>query len=132
MAPRARAAAAGALGHLASEVHEVRRPAVERLIELAQGDSFRVILAAISALGQVRDPAAAPALTRVHASAGDGRVARMAWEALQSVRQGRSGDEALSTLRGSVESMEREIGSLRDRLAKLEPVRPAAREQETE
>ena len=120
--PRARAAAAGALGRLADEVESVRREAVDRLLELAESGSFRVILAAISALGRVRDPRSAGTLGRLHASAGDGRVARMAYEALRRVRAGRSGDAALASLRGTVETLEREQGRLRDRLAKLERI----------
>ncbi len=118
--PRARAAAAGALGQLADEVEAARRPAVDRLIELAEGGSFRVVLAAVAALGRVRDPRAVPVLRRLHASAGDGRVARMAYEALADVRAGRSGEQALSGLRRSLEELEREQGRLRDRLARLE------------
>jgi len=120
--PRARAAAAGALGRMADEVESTRREAVDRLMELAESGSFRVILAAISALGRVRDPRSAATLARLHTSAGDGRVARMAYEALRSVRAGRSGDAALASLRGTVETLEREHGRLRDRLAKLERI----------
>jgi hypothetical protein len=120
---RVRTAAAAALGKLADEVDAVRTPAVERLIELAEDPGFRVQVAALNALGQVRDPRALPTLARVHASAGDGRCRRLAWEAMASIREGRTTEGGLATVRREVEGLVEENRKLRDRLQRLEDER---------
>ncbi|MCB9758659.1 MAG: M1 family metallopeptidase [Alphaproteobacteria bacterium] len=118
-APRVQAAAVTALGQLIDEVPDLSPAAFDRLIELIRESPFRVQLAAIGAAGKLRDPRAAPALRQVHESAPDGRTRRMAFEALASVRDGRTGEHALASLRATVEALERKHNDLRDRLDRL-------------
>ncbi|MEC7240798.1 MAG: M1 family metallopeptidase [Myxococcota bacterium] len=117
---RHRAAAAGALGTLADEVPEVRVEVLDCLIDLALNGGFRAKLAAISALGKVRDPRALGVLGRLHSGGGDGRVMRSAYEAMCSIREGRSTEEALQGLRGSVEKLSEAHSKMRDRVDRLE------------
>lgn len=117
---RARAAAIAALGRLGDEVEAVRTAVVERLIQLAEDPNFRVQVAAINALGVVRDSRAMPVLTRVHQSAGDGRCRRLAWESMANVREGRGSDDALAKLRGELEGLVEDNRKLRGRVEKIE------------
>ncbi len=124
---RARAAACGALARIGDEVEVTRTGAVERLIELAEDDNFRVQVSAINALGTLRDGRAVPVLERAHGSAGDGRCRRLAWEALANIREGRTTAEGLAALRGQVDGLADENRRLRDRVEKVEgrPATPA-------
>ncbi len=115
-----RSVAAGALGQLAHEVPECRLLAVERLNELAESGPFRVKLAAVSAIGRVRDPSSIGVLQRLHQSAADGRTMRMAWEALVKVRAGRGSDDALANVSGSVDQLEKRYRDLKGRLDRLD------------
>jgi aminopeptidase N len=117
---RARAAAAAALARLADEVETLRRRAAERLVELAEDPNYRVQVAAIVALGTVREALAIPVLSRIHAAAGDARSRRLAWESLQAVREGRTTEGGLSALRKEVEGLVEENRKLRDRVGRLE------------
>ena len=118
---RHRAAAAGALGRLADEVPDVRADVMDCLLDMAENAGFRAKLAAISALGKVRDPRALGLLSRLHGTGGDGRVKRSAYESMCAIREGRSTEDALQGLRQSVEKMGREQGRLKERVDKLEP-----------
>jgi HEAT repeat protein len=117
---RVRAAAAGALAALAAECEACVSPALDCLVELTQTAGFRVRLAAVAALGRLRDPRALPTLSALHASTGDGRLRRMAYEAIQDIRDGRTSSQALGALRQTVEELERKQAGLRDRLSSLE------------
>lgn len=117
---RARAAAAAALSRLGDEVEEVRTRAVERLILLAEDDQFRVQVSAISWLGHLRDSRALPTLGRIHASAPDGRCRRLAFEAMASIRDGRTTEAGLSGLKRELEGLVEENRKLRDRVGRLE------------
>jgi aminopeptidase N len=118
--PRARAAACAALARLGDEVEAARLPAAERLIELAEDANFRVQVAAINGCGALRDPRALGVLERVHASAGDGRCRRLAWEAMANIREGRGSDAGVAGLRSQIESFVEENRKLRDRVRRLE------------
>jgi hypothetical protein len=59
-------------------------------------------------------------LSRMHESGGDGRVKRSAYEAICSIREGRTSEDALQGLRGSLEKIERGQSALKDRLDKLD------------
>jgi len=118
---RGRAAACAALARLGDEVDSTRTRVVEVLTALAESPNFRVQVAAINALGVLRDARALPVLERVHQSAGDGRCRRLAYEAKVAVREGRSSEEALHNLRKEVERMAEDTRKLRDRVGKLEP-----------
>ena len=117
---RARIAACTALGHLADEVPETRLAAVEVLCRLAKSGRFRLRLAAVSALGRVRDARSAGVLSQIHQTDTDGRMRRMAFEALRKVNQGRSGEDALNGIRGDLEKLQAEHRALVDRLVKVE------------
>ena len=117
---RARAAAAAALGRLGDEVEAVRLPVRERLCLLAESEDYRLKIAAINALGVLKDPGALATLDRVHASAGDGRARRLAAEAMANIREGRSTEAGLAGLRRDLESLRSESQKLRDGLSRLE------------
>lgn len=117
---RARAAAAAALGRLGDEVEAVRLPVRERLCLLAESEDYRLKIAAINALGVLKDPGALGTLNRVHASAGDGRARRLAAEAMANIRDGRSTEAGLAGLRRDLESLRSESQKLRDGLSRLE------------
>ena len=122
---RARGAAVGALGRMADEVPAARADAVDRLVRLAPDAPFRVAMATISALGAARDPRGAAVLRQLHDSGGDGRLMRAAYEALQRIAEGRTGDDALAALRRDVEGLHEENRALRDRLGLIEGQLPA-------
>ncbi len=117
---RARAAACAALAKLGDEVETARLAAVERLIALAEDPNFRVQVSAINALGSLRDARALGVLGRLHASAGDGRCRRLAYEAAANIREGRTSEDGLATIRGQLESFVEENRKLRARVQKLE------------
>jgi aminopeptidase N len=119
---RARSSAASALGRLADEVPDVRRAAVDRLIQLAAEAPFRLRLAAVAALGLARDPRALGPLRQIHGAGGDDRVQRQAYEAIGRLSRGSDGDQALSTLRRQSEELREQVGKLRDRLDRVERV----------
>lgn len=117
---RAQSGCARALGILGDQVDAARTACRERLEALLDEGGFRTQLAALGALGQVRDPASIPRLTQVHTSAPDGRVRRMAWEALVKVRAGRTTEAGLATLRDQLDSLMAANHALRARVDKLE------------
>lgn len=118
---RGRAAACAALARLGDEVEAARTPAVERLMQLAEHPNFRVQVAAINALGVLRDPRALGVLGRVHVSAGDGRCRRLAFEAMANIREGRSTEAGLQGVRSQLDALVEESRKLRDRIGRLEP-----------
>ena len=82
---------------------------------------FRSVqVSALSALGTLRDPRALGTLSRVHSSAGDGRSRRLAYEAMANIREGRTAEAGLATLRGQLEGFVEENRKLRDRVTRLE------------
>ena len=117
---RARAAAAAALARLGDDVDSVRTCAVETLTVLAEDSNYRVQVAAISALGHLRDPRGLGALTRVHRAAGDARCRRLAFDAIASIREGRTTEAGLGSLRREVEGLAEDNRKLRDRLTRIE------------
>jgi aminopeptidase N len=118
--PRARAAACSALARLGDEVEATRTEVVERLVKLAEDPNYRVQVAAINALGALRDGRAMGVIGRVHASAGDGRARRLAFEAMANLREGRTTAEGLAGLRREVEGLVEENRKLRARVEKVE------------
>jgi HEAT repeat protein len=118
--PRARAAACSALARLGDEVDSTRTAAVERLVQLAEDPNYRVQVSALGALASLKDSRAMGTLARVHASAGDGRARRLAFEAMASIRAGRTTDEGLAAVRREVEGLVEENRKLRARVEKVE------------
>ena len=117
---RARAAACSALARLGDEVEATRTRVVEQLILLAEDANFRVQVAAITALGTLRDPRATAVLERAHSSAGDGRCRRLAGESLANSREGRTTAEGLSALRVQLDGLADDNRRLRDRVERVE------------
>lgn len=117
---RARAAAVAAMARLGDEVESVRTAVVERLLILAEDASFRVQVSAINALGMLRDGRAMPLLQRVHGLAGDGRARRLAFEAMANIREGRTTEAGIASVRNEVQALLDENRKLRDRVTKLE------------
>ncbi len=117
---RVRSAAIGALANLGEAVPSCLDFAVEFLCESATDGPFRVVLAAVAGLGRLKDPKALGVLDRLHASAADGRVRRMAWEAARDIREGRGTSDALRSLRDDFDAAGGRAADLRDRVASLE------------
>lgn len=121
-APRLRMWAANALGSLADAVPATRDAVVERLVQMLDEPGFREKLGAMNALAKVRDPRALPALGRIHASAPDGRTRRVAYVASYRIRQGRTTEAGLASMRARMEKLSSENVALRGRIEKLERV----------
>jgi HEAT repeat protein len=119
-APRARGAAASALGSLGDTVPELRRAVCERLVEMLSEPGFRAQLGALSGLTTLKDPAALGALEKVRTTAPDGRTRRMAYEAQVRTRAGGSPEKVLEQLRAQLETLAEENRKLRGRVDKLE------------
>jgi aminopeptidase N len=117
---RCRAGAAAALARLADGVPDLRKPVVERLVEMVAEPGFHSQLAAIGALGRLQDPRAESALSRAHRTAPDGRTRRAAFEALAWLRKGRTTDEGLASLRRRLDSVVEDNAKLRERIDRLE------------
>jgi aminopeptidase N len=109
-------AAARALGALGAEVESVRREARERLEQLALHGGFRVRVAAVGALRQLGDPAAAAVLGQVHTRDADGRVRRQAYEAARALR---AGGDAVPALQAQLDGVIEAQRKLRERIDKL-------------
>ena len=123
--PRVRAAAARSIGRLGDIVESVRARAVERLCEMMIEPGYRSQLGAITGLARLRDARALRALSQVHRTAPDGRTRRLASEAMHGIRQGRTTDEGLSTLRSRLDAVEEQNQKFRRRIEKMEQVEKA-------
>ena len=119
-AERVAAGAAAALGTLGAAVEEARRPCREALEQVLLHGRYRARTAAAQALGRIKDPAACGALEQAWRTDPDGRVRRLAWEALQATRAGRTSDEAVGALRAKVDALAAENDRLRARVDRLE------------
>lgn len=117
---RVRAAACRGLGDLGRHVPELAprcREAIET--QLVEG-GFRTVLAAIQGLRALGEEDAIPALERARVAAGDGRVKRMAYEAIRALREKRAADGGLASLRDRVEKVAAEGRDLRSRVDRLD------------
>jgi len=113
----ARAGAATALGKLGEGKPDAR----DRLVLLLDDPSFRVKLASIAALGELRDDRAIPALERAVERDLDGRVRRKAGDAIDRIRKGSERiPEETRKLREEIEKVAEENRKLRDRIARIE------------
>ena len=117
---RLRAAACRALAVLARWLPEHRPRLVERLVEVLDEPGFRSILGATRGLATLGDPSALPSLQRLHESAADGRHQRAAYEAMTSIRKGRTSEESLVALRRRIEELAEQNQQLSARIDKLE------------
>ncbi len=119
---RVQAAAAVALASLGDKVESVRKQARERLCEMVHEPGFRARLSAVSALGRLKDPGATATLNKVHRSDPDGRIRRSAFEALRTIRKGRTSDAGLASLRSRIDELAEQNDTLRKRLDKLDRI----------
>ncbi len=115
-----RSAAIAALATLAERFPDRKRGIVERIIELLDDPWLRARLSAVDALGKLGDATALGPLDAYAARELDGRGVRMAREAMASIREGRSRDDASKQLRDDLDKAAKDNRELRDRLDKLE------------
>jgi aminopeptidase N len=115
-----RRAAIGALGSLGAEHAPRKRQVLERLTELLEDPDFRARIAAVEALRVLGDPAATGALRRAEGRDLDGRVRRRAREVCRALAEGAKQNEAVKSLRDSVEKLESQNRDLKERVLKLE------------
>lgn len=97
-----------------------RREVVEHLEALLDDPQLRVREATCRALGQIEDGAALAALERVAGDI-DGRVVRLAREALAAIRGASGSTDELQALRRDVDRLSEGNRKLRERLDGLEP-----------
>jgi aminopeptidase N len=109
--------ALGMLGALPAQTRE----AIEQLSALLDDPQLRVREYSARALGAIGDAAAIPALERAVARDRDGRVIRLAREAIAAIKAGASRSDELAALRHDVDRLIEENRKLRDRLDALGP-----------
>lgn len=112
----ARAGAVLAIGKLGEGKSDAR----DFLVALLDDPSFRVKLAAVSALSEIRDEKAIPALARLRDRDLDGRVKRRASDAIERIRSEKDRSEEVRKLRQDVDKLADENRALRERLDKME------------
>ncbi len=115
---RLRSAAAMALGTWSIAQPEHRRDFAERLGRALAGAPFRVALGVVEGLALVGHPAGLPALTSAHASHSDGRIQRMAFEAMRRIRE--ANDDPNTGVRERLDALSAAADRLRDRLVRVE------------
>ncbi len=92
----------------------------QELEAIAQESFFLTQVAASGALGQMQTPEAIAILTALADQTPDGRVRRMAEEAIKRVQKNLGSDKALTQLREELEQLKKDNQDLKSRLAKLE------------
>jgi len=93
---------------------------LEQLEEISRETFFLTQVAVVSALGQMETPKAIPVLRSLADQTPDGRVRRIAEEAIQTVQQKVGSDLAVKQLREEFDQMKKENQELRSRLESLE------------
>ena len=111
---RARESAIAALGRLGKDDVET----LDRLVDLLDDRWYRARYFAIHALEELKEPDAIGAIQRMAAKENDGRVIRVAREAVTAIRAGNKDDTA--KLRDDFGKLEEENRKLRERLDKVE------------
>lgn len=97
-----------------------------RLEGLAHEDFFLTQVAVVTALGQMETPKAIAVLQGLSDQTADGRVRRIAEEAIPKVQKSVGADRTLQQIRQELEQMKQENQDLKSRLARLESTRDAA------
>jgi aminopeptidase N len=116
-----RLAAIRALGPLSvNQTPADRAQILDRLKELARESFFLTQVATVTALGQMTDINAIGILQSLATSSPDGRVKRMAAEAVGKVQQKAGTDPALQQLRQELEELQKSNRELRSRLEEIE------------
>ncbi|MGK7915150.1 MAG: M1 family aminopeptidase [Prochloraceae cyanobacterium] len=93
---------------------------LEHLEAIASESFFLTQVAAASALGQMQTPKAIAILKTLAERTPDGRVRRMAEEAMGKVEKSIGSDKAIKELREELDKLKQENQELKSRLAKLE------------
>ena len=93
---------------------------LDQLAAIAQEDFFLTQVSVSSALGQMETPKAIGILQSLANQTPDGRVRRMAEEAIKKVQGKIKADDKVKSLQESVDKLQQENQALQSRLAKLE------------
>ncbi|HEY9805546.1 MAG TPA: HEAT repeat domain-containing protein, partial [Candidatus Obscuribacterales bacterium] len=93
---------------------------LERLSELSRETFFLTQVAVAAALGQMETPKAIPILQALADQTPDGRVRRIAEEAVQRVQKHAGSDKAVKQLREELDQLKKENQDLKSRLEALE------------
>jgi aminopeptidase N len=93
---------------------------LDRLAAIAQESFFLTQVAVANALGQMETPKAINILQSLTAQTPDGRVRRLAEEAIIKVQKNLGSDKAVKELREEINQIKQENQDLQSRLAKLE------------
>jgi aminopeptidase N len=93
---------------------------LEQLDSLAGETFFLTQVAVVSALGQMQTASAINVLNTLAAQSPDGRVKRMAEEAVAKVQKNLGADKAVKELRQEIDQLKQDNQDLKSRLAKLE------------
>jgi aminopeptidase N len=110
-----------ALGAISSGQSEANLKAIlEKLAELSRETFFLTQVAVVNALSQMETAKAIPVLQCLAAQSPDGRVKRMADEAVQTVQKKIGSDKAIKQLREELEELKKANQDLKSRLENLE------------
>ncbi|ACK72646.1 Peptidase M1 membrane alanine aminopeptidase [Gloeothece citriformis PCC 7424] len=93
---------------------------LENLESISKETFFLTQVAVVSSLGQMETPKAIGILQSLADQTPDGRVRRIAEEAIEKVRKNLGSDKAIKELREEVDHLKQENQDLKSRLAKLE------------
>ena len=93
---------------------------LEQLSTISQETFFLTQVSAVSALGRMESPKVLPLLQSLAQGSPDGRVRRIAEEAMSRVQKRLGSDKAVQSLREALEKLKQENQDLNSRLAKLE------------
>jgi aminopeptidase N len=116
-----RLAAIRALGTVSVGQTPDKVEAILERLEVISGESFFLTqVSAVVALGQMQTAKALGILGTVSTQSPDGRVKRMAEEAVQKVQKNLGADKAVKELREEIDKIQQENQELKSRLAKLE------------
>lgn len=111
-----RALGAVSIGQSPEKLTEI----LEQLTAIAQEEFFLTQVSVTSALGQMETPKAVNILQNLANQTPDGRVRRMAEEAVKKVQGKIGSDEKIKNLQTNLEKLQQENQDLQSRLAKLE------------
>jgi HEAT repeat protein len=112
---QSRPAAIGALGKLGAKLPK----AVEHLHALADAEDtqqFTLFMALVGALGESKQRDSVPVLSKLSASAGDGRIKHIIAETIESLQTGGGESKTADELRAQVEKLTVQVRDLTDKL----------------
>ncbi|MCH7761495.1 HEAT repeat domain-containing protein [candidate division TA06 bacterium] len=118
--PLARLGGISCLGRLGDHFPQRKNEILDHLIPLLHDPDFRPRLAAVGALGVLKDEKAIPHLEQVIGRELDGRMKRRAREVIQKIREGKDKGDEVKKLREDFDKLREENRQLRDRLDRIE------------